>query len=722
MIHLVIGATGLVGKALVQSLASAGEDVHGTHWSRPHPDAEIRLDVLNADSTARLVTKLRPQAIFFAARASPVPAAQWLAAVEALAAVSRDIDARLVFYSSDHVVRGCAAATTETDEPVPDDAAGQLELAAERAVLGASAANLVIRTAEVFGWNRESGNLVMQVWERLQAGEPLTLGDDGPITPTLASYLAEASVRLVQGSHDGLVHVTSGEQTTAVEFARKIARALNLDPALVRNPASPSAHPHTPGTLRVERMTDLLVTPPPGLDAAVRTVRRAWLADTRSVRNQPPASSADELRAEILRMVGKYHDLTKADSRPFVPFESRVNYAGRVYGREEMVNLVESALSFWLTMGPYGQRFEAQMRQFFGSRDAIMVSSGSAANLTAFLALMSPQLERPLRPGDEIITPAVTFPTTLAPIVHAGAIPVFVDCEIGTYNVDPILLAGAISARTRALVIPHTLGNPCDMDVIMQLAREHDLYVIEDSCDALGSTFRGRLAGTFGDLATLSFYPAHHMTTGEGGCVIANVPRLGRIARSVRDWGRDCWCAPGEDNTCAQRFGWQCGDLPAGYDHKFIYSNIGYNFKPTDMQAAVGVAQFDRLPSFIENRKRNFARLYEGLQDCRDNIILPTLDPRSDPSWFGFPITVRPDYSRNSLIQWLERANIETRMIFAGNILRQPAYCDVPHRTVGTLSRTDQIMAQSFFIGVYPGLTDRAIDFIIERFHSFFGR
>jgi CDP-6-deoxy-D-xylo-4-hexulose-3-dehydrase len=734
MEYLVVGASGLLGQALMRSLASAGEHVIGTYYSRARPGATIRLDVGNPSAVVSLIDRTRPGVVVLAAgrpwasealaeSSLGAPRRSWTEVVRSVATAANRVDARVVIYSSDRVFRGVVGPCSEADTPQSVDELGHLELAAEHVVRSSATSNLVIRTADVFGWDRESDNLAMRVWDRLQVGEPLYAADDERITPTLADYLAEASVRLMQADQAGVVHVTNGEVTTPFEFARRLARAFGLDPELVRarprdkGDALPDA---TNRGLRVDSLVEILATPPPGIDAAIRVVRRQWLADTKSVGRKPVSEAADRLRLEIADKVRQFHDLVQAEARPFVPFQSRVNYAGRVFGAEEMKNLVDSALSFWLTMGPYADQFEDALRSYFSAREALLVSSGSTANLSAVMALMSVQLDHPLCRGDEVITPAATFPTTLAPIVQNGLIPVFVDCEVGTYNIDPALLEEVVSSRTRAIMIPHTLGNPCDMDVVMAVAKEHDLFVIEDTCDALGSTFRGRLVGTFGDLATLSFYPAHHITTGEGGCVIANRPRLGRIVRSIRDWGRDCWCAPGEDNTCAKRFGWQCGDLPRGYDHKFIYSNIGYNFKPTDMQAAVGLAQLDRLPSFIERRKRNFARLYEGLEPYGEHLVLPTLDPRSDPSWFGFPITVRAGRSRAALVQWLERANIETRMIFGGNILRQPAYKDIPHRVPGALRCTDQVMSDSFFVGVYPGLTETVVDFVVERIRAFF--
>jgi CDP-6-deoxy-D-xylo-4-hexulose-3-dehydrase len=435
------------------------------------------------------------------------------------------------------------------------------------------------------------------------------------------------------------------------------------------------------------------------------------------VRAEPP--EAARLKREIAEKVAEYYRVVHAP-KPFVPLRDRVHYAGRVFAEEELLNLVDCALDFWLTLGPWGDRFEHKLKQWLGVADFAAVSSGSAANLTCIMALMSAQLPEPLRPGDEVITPAVTFPTTLSPIVHSGLVPVFVDCEVDTCNLNPQLLASAIGPRTRAIMAPHTLANPCDMDVLGELVQRHRLYLVEDACDALGSTFRGRLVGTFGHLASFSFFPAHHMTMGEGGGVATSDPRLGRIVRSVRDWGRDCWCAPGESNTCGNRFGWQLGDLPPGYDHKYIFSNLGYNFKPTDLQAAIGVAQAARLPEFCRQRRENFRVLYQGLQKYEEYLILPRLDPRSDPAWFGLPITVQNGADRDRLVQFLEAANIETRRIFAGNILRQPAFRNLACRIHGTLEQTDRIMRDSFFVGVYPGLTSPMLEFVLRRFDEFF--
>jgi CDP-6-deoxy-D-xylo-4-hexulose-3-dehydrase len=362
------------------------------------------------------------------------------------------------------------------------------------------------------------------------------------------------------------------------------------------------------------------------------------------------------------------------------------------------------------------------MRKLFGAVDFLLVNSGSSANLTMVSALTSPMVESPLRPGDEVVTPAVTFPTTLTPIVQNGLVPVFVDCEVGTYNADPAAVEAAIGPRTRALMLPHTLGNPFDLARATALAERHGLYLLEDCCDALGSTFDGRLVGTFGHMASLSFYPAHHMTMGEGGGVVVNRGGLTRAARSIRDWGRDCWCPPGQSNTCGKRFEWQLGDLPAGYDHKYIFSTLGYNLKVTDMQAAIGLAQLDKLPQFCARRRANFRRLYEGIRQWSDRLVLPRWLPQADPAWFGLPLTVRDGVSRLSLVRFLEERRIETRLVFCGNVLRQPGFRDIRHRVVGDLRGSDTVMNDTFFLGVYPGLTDAMIDHVLETLAEFFAR
>jgi len=430
----------------------------------------------------------------------------------------------------------------------------------------------------------------------------------------------------------------------------------------------------------------------------------------------------NEIREKILDLVKQYY-WNKFIKKPFDPNVSIVHYAGRVFDEKEMVNLVDSSLDFWLTAGHHAESFENEFANFLGTEDSILVNSGSSANLIAMSTLTSAKLlDRQLKPGDEVITTACGFPTTIAPIVQNRLIPVFVDVDLGTYNAIPEQVEKAISPKTKAIFLAHTLGNPFDLDVVMGLARKHNLWVIEDNCDALGSKYNGHLTGTIGDIGTISFYPAHHMTMGEGGSVVTNNEDLSRIARSFRDWGRDCFCASGEDNTCGLRFTQQFGELPTGYDHKFVYSHIGYNLKVTDMQAAVGREQLKKLPLFIEKRKANFKLLHKGLMPFSDKLILPLPTPKSDPSWFGFLLSVKDNqsFSRNELIQFLNNNRIHTRNLFAGNLLRQPAFINIEHKVVDNLINTDKIMDNTFFIGVYPGIGEKEIKYIIQMFHMFF--
>jgi CDP-4-dehydro-6-deoxyglucose reductase, E1 len=431
-------------------------------------------------------------------------------------------------------------------------------------------------------------------------------------------------------------------------------------------------------------------------------------------------SRSDELRARIRGMVGEYY--REAFPAPaFVPGSSPVPISGRVFDEQELELLVESSLDFWLTTGRFAEQFEREFAKFVGVREAVLVNSGSSANLLALSALTSPKLgDRRLRPGDEVITLAAGFPTTVNPVLQNGMVPVFVDVSIPTFNVDVSYLERALSNRTRAVILAHTLGNPFDLDAVTAFAKKHDLWLIEDCCDALGSTYCGQKVGTFGDLATVSFYPAHHITMGEGGCVLTDKPLLRTLVESFRDWGRDCWCAPGNENTCGKRFDWQLGELPHGYDHKYIYSHVGYNLKATDMQAAVGVEQLKKLPAFIETRKRNFAYLKAGLKDAEEHFVLPEATLNSDPSWFGFPLLLRETapFSRHALIDFLHGRKIGTRQLFGGNLVRQPAYAGLNYRVVGDLANSDRVMNQAFWIGVYPGLTQQMLDYVLESINE----
>ena len=429
---------------------------------------------------------------------------------------------------------------------------------------------------------------------------------------------------------------------------------------------------------------------------------------------------ARQLRQQILELAAEYAGEAFAP-RPFVPGETPVPVSGKVFDAAEMRLLVDSALDFWLTTGRFAEQFEREFARWFGIRECVLVNSGSSANLVALSALTSPKLgDRRLVPGDEVIAVAAGFPTTVNPIFQNGLVPVFVDVTVPTYNVDAAQLEATLSPRTRAVMLAHTLGNPFDVAAVTEFTRRHGLWLIEDCCDAVGSTYQGRKVGTFGDLATTSFYPAHHITMGEGGAVLANQPLLRTLAESFRDWGRDCWCDPGRENTCGKRFDWQLGDLPCGYDHKYIYSHIGYNLKMTDMQAAVGVAQLEKLDGFIAARRRNFQVLHAGLRGLEEFFILPEATPGSDPSWFGFPIAVRPDapFSRNQVTRHLEDRKIATRLLFGGNLIRQPAYEGRAYRVVGSLENTDFVMNQVFWIGLFPGISPEMIEHMLDSLHE----
>ena len=436
-----------------------------------------------------------------------------------------------------------------------------------------------------------------------------------------------------------------------------------------------------------------------------------------------PQPTKEQLREQINALVAQYGALASAP-RPFEPGITVVPPAGKVVGAEERQMMVDASLDAWLTTGRFNDEFEKRLAKLIGVEFLITVNSGSSANLVAFNTLTSPKLgSRAIQPGDEVIGVAAGFPTTVNPILQFGAVPVFVDVELGTYNIDASLIEAAITPKTKAIMLAHTLGNPYNLEVIVALCKKYKLWLIEDCCDALGSTYNGQMVGTFGDIGTMSFYPAHHITMGEGGAVFMNDPDLKTIAESFRDWGRDCYCAPGKDNTCGQRFCCKLGTLPEGYDHKYTYSHLGYNLKITDMQAACGVAQLDRAAGFVQARKDNFAYLKDRLQSCAEFMILPEATENSDPSWFGFPLTLKPEanVSRVDLLTYLDQHKIGTRLLFAGNLTRQPYMIGRNFRVSGELTNTDRVMHDTFWIGVFPGLTREMLDFTVSKLEEFFG-
>ncbi len=425
-------------------------------------------------------------------------------------------------------------------------------------------------------------------------------------------------------------------------------------------------------------------------------------------------------RQDIVSSAAQWFDSNNSNSK-FVAGETVIPVSGKVIDGEDIGNIVESALDGWLTSGRFTEDFQRALAKFVGVRNALFVNSGSSANLVALSALTSPKLgQRALKPGDEVLTVAMGFPTTVNPIIQNGLKPVLVDVELQTYDAIADRLLEAVGPKTKAIMMAHTLGNPFNLDLVKKLCAENNLWLVEDSCDALGSTYDGQKTGSFGDLATVSFYPAHHITTGEGGAVLVKSPLVSRQVESFRDWGRDCYCETGKDNTCQKRFEWKLGDLPEGYDHKYTYSHIGYNLKATDLQAALGLSQLKKLEFFIKRRRENFDYLYRGLYRI-DELLLPIATAKSEPSWFGFPITIRPDsgINRENLLRFLDKRKIGTRLMFAGNITRQPAYKNIDFRIVGDLRNSDIVMNHTFWIGVYPGLTDQMLDYVIESISEF---
>ena len=427
-------------------------------------------------------------------------------------------------------------------------------------------------------------------------------------------------------------------------------------------------------------------------------------------------SKQEKLRQQILELVGQYAREEFESEKSFITGETHIPVSGKVIGTEEIQYAVDACLDGWFTTGRFAEQFEKEFAKYMKQRHCILTNSGSSANLLALSALTSPQLkERRLNPGDEVITVAAGFPTTVNPIIQNGLVPVFVDINLDDYGIDANQLDRAWSPKVKAVMLAHTLGNPFNLEKVTEFVKEHNLWFIEDCCDAVGSTYNGKMVGTFGDMTTVSFYPAHHITMGEGGAVLTNSPKLKKIVESFRDWGRDCWCATGKANTCDKRFDWQLGELPHGYDHKYIYSHIGYNLKLTDMQAAIGLAQLKKLDRFISKRKENYRYLYENLQKLSDTIVLPEPARNSDPSWFGFPIRVKEESSvqRDEMVQYLSQRNIDTRLLFGGNLMKQPAYKNTTFRKVGNCTNTDTVMSQVFWLGVTPLLSERQLSYVI---------
>ncbi len=721
---LVTGASGFLGNALFHDFQE-NHDVFGTYCHTKAPGL-LFLDITDKQNVADVLALVEPDVVVQSA------AQPWVDFCEQKPEESYSVNVigaqhvidwcashgkRYISVSTDYIFDGKKGNYVEDAIPSPLNVYGKHKLLVEQyiqeklGVLG-----LICRTTTVYGWEKAGKNFLAKFVEALRAGREFTVPKDQFATPTHVDDLSHAIITLIEKHTSGVYHTAGPTYMSRVAFAEEIASVFGFDKRLIKGVSTPE--------LKQPANRPLLG----GLDCT--KIQQEFGVVFREPRVALEAMKEQQtynlhyLKRSIFQNVKTfYQTIHKPKQLSFISGESPVLYAGRVFDAQEIQNAVDASLDFWLTLGSWDQKFCRKLVDKIGVRFALLANSGSSANLLAVSALCSPLLkDRQLKQGDEVITLAAGFPTTINPIIMNNLVPVFVDIEIGTYDISLEKIKQAMSQKTMAIVVAHTLGMPFQSDAISTFAREHGLFLIEDCCDALGSTYGGKHVGTFGDIATFSFFPAHQISMGEGGAVVTNQPLLKKILESLRDWGRDCFCAPGVSNTCGKRFGWKLGDLPEGYDHKYIYSHIGYNLKPTDIQAAIGVAQLEKLSFFIISRKRNFALLDVNFQKYVQYLILPQKHPLADPSWFGYLITVRQDapFTKNELVAYLEQHKISTRGLFGGNLLRQPAYKGIRCRVVGDLKNTDFIMNHSFFIGVYPGLTEEHIAYVNKTVDAFF--
>ena len=716
---LVIGASGQVGYELMEQAKARDIEVHGTRFKQQN-SLLYSLDIRNKEEVKKLITELNPTHVILSGALGNAELCETdpklcheinVEGTRNVAEASQEIKAHLTYISSDYIFDGKTGPYGEEDKPNPINEYGKAKVEAEE-IVRQNENHIIIRTTNIYSYGYDKKNFIAGLIEKTSNGQDFRVPKDQIGTPILASELARANIELLEKRFNGTINIVGPDRVNRVEWCERIASVLKLNKELIKGVETSELNqkakrPMNAG-LKTEKLNEL-------------GIKIKNLEDSAKEIQELMNQNTDEksIRSEILNLTKQYFELAHKNQQN--EFNDQVRYAGRVYDEKEMVAAVDSTLEFWLTLGSRGVLLERKLAEFMGTKYATLVNSGSSANLIAFTALTSPLLENPLKKGDEVITVAASFPTTVSPIVQNGMIPVFLDVDIGTYNIDVTKLEEALSEKTRAIMIAHTLGNPFNLKAIMDFAKKHNLYVIEDTCDALGSKYDGKMVGTFGDISTTSFFPAHHMTMGEGGAVFTSNPHLKRAIESLRDWGRDCWCATGKSNTCRKRFCWKLGNLPEGYDHKYIYSHIGYNLKPLDIQAAIGLEQIKKLPMFTELRKQNFNKLYNKLKPLEKYFVLPKATENSDPSWFAFLITVKDNvpFTRADIVNYLESKKIMTRMLFAGNLIKQPGFMNIEHRVVGTLENTDKIMLNSFFIGVYPGIDDRHIDYIEKAFNEF---
>ncbi len=719
---LIIGASGFLGNELYHDF-SEHHETFGTYCHHHVPQL-LPLDITKQEDIEKVLSLIHPDVVI-------QPAAQpWVDFCEQHPEESYTTNVqgamhiidwcalhqkRYVFVSTDYVFDGRQGLYTEDAPVYPLNVYGSHKLLVEQYTqkkLGKL--GLIARTTTVFGWEAAGKNFVAKFIKTLQDGKEFTVPKDQYSTPTYVEDLSRAICTLVEAGKYGIYNTAGPEYMSRTEFAEIIADVFGLQKSLIKRISTAELKQAANRPLKAGLVCKKIE------QEIGFTFRTPF--DAVQYMKEHQNFTADSLKKTIFQQVKKFYTAIHKP-KSFVHGKSFLPYAGRVFDEKEIINAVDASLDFWLTLGKYDSLFCKKFSEYLGVPFVILANSGSSANLLAMTALCSPLLkEKQLKPGDEVITLAAGFPTTVNPIIINNLVPVFVDIKLGTYDISLDSIKEACGPKTKAIFVAHTLGMPFKFDEVMQFAKEKNLFVIEDSCDALGSTYNSKLVGTYGDIGTFSFYPAHHLTMGEGGAVVTKNPILKRAIESYRDWGRDCYCSPGASNTCKRRFGWKLGTLPEGYDHKYIYSHIGYNLKPIDIQPAIGLAQLDKLDSFIAARKRNFSLLHTALKKYENYLILPEKHPLADPSWFGYVITIKENvsFTKKELVQYLENHNISTRELFGGNLLRQPAYEGISCRVVGDLKNTDYIMHNTFFIGVYHGLTEEHIAYITEVIDTFF--
>lgn len=717
---IITGATGLVGSALLKTFSNDPSFKTVGAYFYPEQAGLVYLDITKEDSVRDIFEKEKPDVIVHAAANPNVDFCETnpeetrrtnVVGSEILIKYAKKYGTKFVFLSSDYVFDGKEGPYEEDAEPNPINEYGWQKLEVEKIMQNALDDYIIARTTVVYGWEILGKNFMARLIENNKNKVSTKVPIDQIGSPTYSNNLAQAIKILVEKNKKGIYNITGGEQIDRFEFAKLACKIFGLDEQLIM--------PITTAELNQKAKRPLLL----GLitDKLKKDTGMHIAAPEEGLVLMREENMQDE-RKEIMKLAEKFYK-NKYLNKKFIPGQTPVPCAGKVFDEKEICASIDASMDFWLTAGRYAQEFEEKFSKIIGRKYCSLTNSGSSANLLAVSALTSPKLgARQLKPGDEIITVAASFPTTVNPVIQNGLVPVFIDVKLGTYNADERILAEAVTDKTKGIILAHTLGNPFNMDALLALAKKHNLFVIEDCCDALGSTYNGKPLGSFGDISTFSFYPAHHITMGEGGAVATNDALLKKLINSFRDWGRDCWCDTGQDNSCGKRFCWKLGDLPYGYDHKYIYSHIGYNLKITEMQAAIGVAQLEKLPGFIEARKRNFNMLYQALSRFNEWLILPESEQNAEPCWFGFPITVKDNagFTRLDLVNFLEENKIATRALFSGNLIKQPAYAEIKHRVHGTLTNTDKIMNDMFWIGVYPGINAEMMAYIIETFNKFF--